>query len=164
MYGKVQSGARARAVRHWPAQINYASIHCSVGADGRGVAGKMSVKFGLAFALGAAVWAIPACAQPVCVEPIPPAAPDPRKATAQQMHDALNDAKNFISQSDVYQLCLVNYIQAQKDEAAKEKTPFDVAMAASLQKKIEGNQAAKVRTGAEINDAMTAYKMAHPNN
>jgi hypothetical protein len=124
----------------------------------------MRVKFGLAVALGTMVWAVPALAQPVCVEPIPPAAPDPRKATPQQMHDAVNDAKNFISQSDVYQLCLANYVQAQKDEAVKEKTPFDVAMAADIQKKIDYNQAAKVRTGAEINDAVSAYKMAHPNN
>ena len=119
----------------------------------------MRVQFGLAFALVTAVWALPAIAQPVCVEPIPPAAPDPRKATPQQMHDAVNDAKTFISQSDVYQLCLANYIQAQKDEAAKEKTPFDAAMAADLQKKIDSNQAAKVRTGAEINDAVSAYKI-----
>lgn len=124
----------------------------------------MRVQFGLAFALATAVWAIPAIAQPVCVEPIPPAAPDPRKATSQQMHDAVNDAKAFISQSDVYQLCLANYIQAQRDEAVKEKTPFDAAMAANLQKKIDSNQAAKIRTGAEINDAVSAYKLAHPNN
>ena len=124
----------------------------------------MRVQFGFAFALATAVWAIPAIAQPVCVEPIPPAAPDPRKATPQQMHDAVNDAKAFISQSDVYQLCLANYIQAQRDEAVKEKTPFDAAMAANLQKKIDSNQAAKIRTGAEINDAVSAYKLAHPNN
>ena len=80
------------------------------------------------------------------------------------------DAKNFIAQSDVYQNCLLDYVRTQKEAAAealkdkdnKDKKPFDPYIETQIQKQIDNNQAAKVRTGAEINAAVNDFKLAHP--
>jgi hypothetical protein len=117
---------------------------------------------GLAFAVLTFAGAGPALAQANCEAPIPPAAPDGKTATQAQITAAVTDAKNFIAQSDVYQQCLLDYVQTQKDQAAADKKPFDSYIETTIQKQVDSNQAAKVRTGAEINAAVNAYKMAHP--
>jgi hypothetical protein len=104
---------------------------------------------------------MPAFAQSNCAAPIPPAAPDGRTATQQQMVAAVNDAKNFIAQSDVYQQCLLDYVQAQKDQAANSKKKFDASIAADANKKIAQNQAEKQQTGNAINAAVNLYKTTH---
>lgn len=104
----------------------------------------------------------PAFAQANCDAPIPPAAPDGKTATQAQITAAVTDAKNFIAQSDVYQQCLLDYVRTQKEQAATDKKPFDSYIETTIQKQIDGNQAAKVRAGAEINAAVNDYKMAHP--
>ena len=113
-------------------------------------------------ALLSVVGAMPAMAQPACSEPIPPAAPDARTATQDQMMAAVGDAKAFIAQSDVYQQCLLDYVKAQRDLATQNKTTFDNSIASDADKKINANQQAKIRTGQEINAAVVAYKAAHP--
>jgi hypothetical protein len=130
----------------------------------------MRRKLGLLLAILTVAGASPAFAQANCALPIPPAAPDGRTASQQQMTGAVTDAKNFIAQSDVYQNCLLDYVKTQKAEAAKnladkdnkDKRPFDPYIEATIQKQIDSNQAAKVRTGAEINAAVNDFKMAHP--
>jgi hypothetical protein len=122
----------------------------------------MHAKLGLALAVLTVAAAAPAFAQSNCLAPIPPAAPDGHTATQQQMIGAVGDAKNFIAQSDVYQQCLLDYVQAQKDDATKNKTPFDTSIETTAQKQIADNQAAKVKTGADINAAVGNYKASHP--
>jgi hypothetical protein len=130
----------------------------------------MRRKLGLLLAILTVAGAPPAFAQANCALPIPPAAPDGRTASQQQMTGAVTDAKNFIAQSDVYQNCLLDYVKTQKAEAAKNladkdnknKRPFDPYIETMVQKQIDSNQAAKVRTGAEINAAVNDFKMAHP--
>jgi len=124
--------------------------------------GKMHFRFGLAlaFLIGGAV---PALAQAECQSPVAPAAPDGRTSSQAEMMAAAGDARNFIAQSDVYQQCLVDYIKAQKDLAAKDKTPFDKSIEADATKKINENQADKVKVGADINAAIAAFKSSHPN-
>ena len=79
------------------------------------------------------------------------------------MMAAVTDAKNFIAQSDVYQQCLLNYVKAQKDQAAKDKTPFDKFIESEAMKKVNQNQADKEKVGSEINGAVAVYKQSHPN-
>jgi hypothetical protein len=129
----------------------------------------MRLKFGLVLAILTVAGTSTAFAQANCALPIPPAAPDGRTATQQQIAAAVTDAKNFIAQSDVYQNCLLDYVKTQKEEAAKaladrdnkDKRPFDPYIETQIQKQIASNQAAKVRTGNEINAAVNDFKMAH---
>jgi len=117
---------------------------------------------GLAFAALMLMGATPAFAQANCEAPIPPVAPDGKTATQAQITAAVTDAKNFISQSDVYQTCLLDYVRTQKEQAATDKKPFDTYIETTIQKQVDSNQAAKVRAGQEINAAVNDYKMSHP--
>ena len=92
-----------------------------------------------------------------------PAAPDGHASTQAQMVAAAGDARNFMSQSDVYQSCLVDYVKAQKDQAVKDKTTFDKSIEADTMKKINANQAEKVKVGSEVNAAIAAaFKSRSP--
>jgi len=122
----------------------------------------MRLKFGLALVLLAG-GVLPAMAQPDCPAPIAPAAPDGRTSTQAQMVAAAGDARSFITQSDVYQTCLVDYVKAQKDLATKNKTPFDKFIEADAMKKITDNQNEKMKVGTDINGAIAAFKASHPN-
>ncbi|HXR95463.1 MAG TPA: hypothetical protein VN718_06275 [Rhizomicrobium sp.] len=106
---------------------------------------------------------LPALAQADCQPPIAPVAPDGRASSQAQMMAAVTDAKNFIAQSDVYQQCMLDYVKAQKDQAAKDKTPFDKFIESDAMKKINENQADKVKVGSDINGAVAAFKASHPN-
>ena len=122
----------------------------------------MRLKFGLALVFLAG-GVLPALAQADCQPPIAPAAPDGRTSTQAQMVAAAGDARNFITQSDVYQSCMVDYVKAQKDLATKNKTPFDKFIEADAMKKITENQNEKVKVGGDINAAIAAFKSSHPN-
>jgi patatin-like phospholipase/acyl hydrolase len=121
----------------------------------------MPVKFGLTLAV-LTTFAAPAFAQD-CQLPIPPAAPNGHTISQQDLSAAVSDAKNYIAQSDVYQQCLLDYVQAQKTQAIEDKKTFDPYIETSTQKKIDDNQRTKVRVGSEINAAVSDFKMAHPN-
>ena len=122
----------------------------------------MRLKFGLALVFLAG-GVLPAMAQPDCPAPIAPAAPDGRTSTQAQMVAAAGDARSFITQSDVYQTCLVDYVKAQKDLATKNKTVFDKSIGDEVMKKITENQNEKVKVGNDINGAIAAFKASHPN-
>jgi hypothetical protein len=122
----------------------------------------MHVKLGLGLILLTVMGGAPAFAQSNCSAPIPPAAPDGHTASQQQMVGAVGDAKSFIAQSDVYQQCLLDYVQAQKDQATKDKKPFDTFIETTAMKQIADNQAAKIKAGSDINTAIGDYKAAHP--
>jgi hypothetical protein len=121
----------------------------------------MPVKFGLTLAVMTVLGAAPAFAVD-CQLPIPPVAPNGRTISQQDLSAAVSDAKNFIAQSDVYQQCLLDYVQAQKKQATEDKKPFDSYIETSTQKKIDDNQKTKIRVGSEINTAVSDFKMAHP--
>jgi hypothetical protein len=122
----------------------------------------MRLKFGLALVLLAGGIA-PAMAQDNCQAPIAPAAPDGRTSTQQQMAAGVGDANRFMKDSDAYQTCLVDYVKAQKDQATKDKTTFDKFIEQDAMKKINENQAEKVKVGTEINGAVAVFKSSHPN-
>jgi hypothetical protein len=108
--------------------------------------------------------ALPALAQqPDCQAPIAPVAPDGRTSTQAQMAAGIGDANRFIKDSDAYQGCLLAFVKAQKDQAAKDKTSFDKFIESDAMKKINENQAEKVKVGAEINGAVAVFKASHPN-
>ena len=153
---------RVAGARHWLVQKKHASLFAPLKGRMRGVPENMRLKLGLMLAILTVAGAAPAFAQANCAAPIQPAAPDGRTVTQQQMMAAVGDAKNFIAQSDVYQQCLLDYVQAQKDQAVKDKKPFDTYIETTAQKQVDDNQAAKVRAGSEINAAVNTYKMAHP--
>ena len=107
--------------------------------------------------------ALPAMAAPDCQAPIAPVSPDGRTSTQAQMMAGMGDANRFIKDSDAYQNCLVAYVKAQKDQAAKDKTPFDKSIEDDAMKKINENQAEKVKVGADINGAIAVFKASHTN-
>jgi len=101
-------------------------------------------------------------AQEACVEPQPPAPVDGAQVSEEQMRAAAAAARAFIAQSDVYQACLSNAVDAAKTQAAADGKPFDPALAGGAKAKADANQKAKERVGVEINAAISAYKQAHP--
>ena len=123
----------------------------------------MSAKFGLTLAVLTMLGTAQAFAQADCQAPIAPASPDGHTANQQQVLAAVADAKNFISQSDVYQQCMLDYVQAQKKQAVEDKKTFDSYIETSVQKKIDDNQKMKIKVGSEINAAVSDFKMSHPN-
>lgn len=124
----------------------------------------MSAKFGLTLAVLTLLGTAQGFAQQAnCQLPIPPAAPNGRTATQQDISASVTDAKNYMAQADVYQQCLLDYVAAQKKQAVEDKKTFDSYIETSIQKKIEDNQKTKVRVGSEINGALNDFKMAHPN-
>lgn len=123
----------------------------------------MLSKFGLTLAVLTMLGTAQAFAQADCQLPIPPASPDGHTATQQQILAAVQDAKNFIAQSDVYQQCLLDYVAAQKKQAVEDKKTFDSYIETSIQKKVDDNQKTKIRVGSEINAAVNDFKMSHPN-
>ena len=97
-------------------------------------------------------------AESVCVEPSPPAPINGATATLVQMHAALDAAKKYLADSDVFQDCLTNEISATdiQQDAAKEKV-----LQKELDKRTLANQARKESVGVAINAAIADYKSAH---
>lgn len=106
--------------------------------------------------------AAPVLAQSACVAPIAPAAIDGATVTADQLRGARTDVQNFIAQSDVYQECLGKEIDDAKAQATADKKPFDQSLATAAVAKADANQKMKEKVGGEFNNAVGAYKKAHP--
>lgn len=119
----------------------------------------MHVKYGLALFL---LVSGPAFGQADCDRPIAPAAPDGHKATQADMNAAIADAKRFIAQSDIYQQCLVDYVNTQKKKAQDNKATFDKSIEDDATKQIDENQADKVQVGKDINSASAIFTASHP--
>jgi hypothetical protein len=119
----------------------------------------MHVKYGMALLI---LMSGPALAQSNCVSPIPPAAPDGRTASQADLVAAAKDARSFIAESDVYQQCMVDYVTAQKKKAQEDKATFDKSIETDATKRINDNQAIKVKVGTDINSAIAAFKASHP--
>lgn len=122
-------------------------------------------------AAGLSLLALPALAQDAapaapmaaaCAAPAAPADIDGATATMEQVLAAKAAVAAFIASSDTYQTCLVDDIKARRDaaKAAKQKIPESEARAVT--DKINANQREKERVGKAFNNAVKAYKAAHP--
>jgi hypothetical protein len=135
-------------------------IDCLPGTQS--AAGKsMSKPFIVAVILAAAS-AAPAFAQSACTAPIPPAPVDGATATYDQARAAVQDAKNFIAQSDLFQECIGKEID---DAAAKAKADGkkpDADFVAKEEALVNDNQQMKQKVGNEANAVFPAYHKAHP--
>lgn len=100
-------------------------------------------------------------AQEACAEPPQPAPVDGAQVSEQQMRAAADAARNFIAQSDVYQACLANALNAARTEASARGKPLDPGLETVLRAKADANQKVKEKVGFEINTAMDVYKQTH---
>lgn len=96
-----------------------------------------------------------------CTAPAMPPALDASKATVAQISAMLAAAQNFMAASNLYQSCLHDDLQAQKDQAQRDAKPLDSAIAAAVQAKAAANEKDKEKIGADIDLAVTAFKRAH---
>jgi hypothetical protein len=104
----------------------------------------------------------PAAAQSLCAEPSLPMPVDGAAATADQMRLAMSDARNFIAQSGVYQECLLKEVEAAKAQAAAGGQAFEPVIETSARYKVSASKKAQERVGTSANNAMAAFKNAHP--
>jgi hypothetical protein len=95
------------------------------------------------------------------VEPSAPAPVDGAALSEDQMRAAAGAARGFIAQSDVYQACLADTLNAAKAQATSEGKPRDPAFEAGILAKVAANQKLKEKVGAEINAAIGVYKKTH---
>ena len=102
-------------------------------------------------------------AQSLCTEPTMPMPVDGAAATADQMRAAMADARNFIAQSELYQDCLTKEAEAAKAQATAAGQPFEPMIEASIHTKMDASKKAQERVGSMANNAMAAFKNAHPN-
>jgi hypothetical protein len=100
-------------------------------------------------------------AQDACVEPQEPAPVDGAQVSEDQMRAAAAAARNFIAQSDVYQACLVNAVDAARTQATADGRPLDPAVESAAKARADANQKVKERVGSEINTAISVYKQTH---
>lgn len=106
--------------------------------------------------------ATPAFAQSACVRPTAPAPVDGATLSLDELAAAQKTVRDFIAASDAYQGCLLDDLNAQRAAAKANKTKFDKATATDVNAKIGANQADKEKVGAAFNEAVRAYKAAHP--
>jgi len=102
-------------------------------------------------------------AQGLCTEPVMPIPLDGAAATADQMRAAMADARNFIAQSGVYQDCLAKEVEDAKSQAAAAGQAFEPSVESSARARMDANKKLQERVGATLDNAMLAYKNAHPN-
>jgi hypothetical protein len=111
---------------------------------------------------------MPALAQSACMEPATPTMPDGKTAARAEIIAAAGAAKEFMSKSDEYQLCLnMEYeaaVNAMKAEAAKDKSKAVDAtkMNKDRELKITANQKKKEDVGKAYTASATAFKQANP--
>jgi len=102
-----------------------------------------------------------ALAQEACPQPQEPAPIDGAQVSEDQMRAAAGAARSFIAQSDVYQACLANVVDAARTQAAADGKPLDPALESDAKARADANQKVKERVGAEINIAISVYKKTH---
>jgi len=105
----------------------------------------------------------PAMGQGLCTEPVMPVPLDGAAATADQMRAAMADARGFIAQSGVFQDCLAKEVEDAKSQAASSGQAFEPSIEANARARMDANKKQQERVGATLDNAMLAYKNAHPN-
>jgi hypothetical protein len=119
----------------------------------------MTKKFAFLAAAVALMAATPAMAQTVCVEPAPVSLTvDGNTASADQIRAAMNQTRDFVAKSDVYQNCIAADLDAKKDAAAKAGTPFDEQVHQVAMAKVAANQQLKDKLVADTNAQIVLYK------
>jgi len=121
-------------------------------------------------AAGLSLLAFPALAQDapiatapaMCEAPAAPGTVDGATASMEEVLAAKSAVAAFIASSDVYQSCLVDDIKVRRAAAKAAKTRFDEAEAKAVTQMINANQRDKEQVGKAFNDAVKAYKAAHP--
>ena len=86
---------------------------------------------------------------------------DGAQVSEEQMRAAADAARNFIAQSDVYQACLTDMLDAAKTQATADGKPLDPSLETALKAKADANQRVKEKVGVEINTAIGVYKQTH---
>jgi len=103
--------------------------------------------------------ATPAMAQnATCVEPAPVKIVNGSAASPQQMRAARDEVASFISQSDIYQTCIAEDLDAKRKAATASSTPFDTQLEQVARAKIAFNQQAKDQAARDFNAQITAYQ------
>jgi hypothetical protein len=97
-----------------------------------------------------------------CQKPSEPALVDGKSAPMEQLVALKGGVTAFIAASDTYQSCVLDDLKAQQAAAKTAKTPLDPAVEKTAHSNVEDNQAAKERVGKAFNDAVKAYRTAHP--
>jgi hypothetical protein len=87
---------------------------------------------------------------------------DGAAATADQMRTAMAEARNFIAQSGLYQDCLQKEVEGAKSQTAAAGQPAEPMSETSVRAKIDASKKAQERVGVTVNNALAAYKNAHP--
>ena len=100
-------------------------------------------------------------AQEACAEPQAPAPVDGAQLSEDQMRAAMAAARTFIAQSDVYQACLANAVDAAKTQASADGKPLDPMVESDARAKVDANQKEKDKVGVAINTAVGVYKQTH---
>jgi hypothetical protein len=104
--------------------------------------------------------AAPAFAKGQCSAPIAPVMLDGKTATLPQLNQAAKNAVAFIKASDNYQVCILDEIAAQDQQAKNNNKALGPAIRKALEDKGDANQKEKERIGKEYNVAAAAYKVA----
>lgn len=99
-----------------------------------------------------------------CAEPATPAIVDGTSATKEALIANIHLVKAFLQDSDQYQQCLGNAYVAQKAQADKNKVTLDPSIKTAMLAKVDANQKLKEQVGANINNAIRAFKKANPGN
>ena len=100
-------------------------------------------------------------AQDACTQPQAPAPVDGAQLSEEQMRAAMTAARTFIAQSDVYQACLANTVDAARTQAMADGKPLDPAVENDARAKMDANQKEKDKVGVAINTAVGVYKQTH---
>ena len=101
----------------------------------------------------------PAWAQnATCIEPAPVKIVDGNTATQVQMREARDQVAAFISQSDIYQTCIANDLEAKRKAASATNAPFDTELEQVARAKIAFNQQAKDQAAQAFNSQIAAYQ------
>ena len=107
--------------------------------------------------------ASPALGQSLCTEPAAPVPVDGAAATADQMRAVMADARNFIAQSSLYQDCVMKEVDDAKSQASTSGQAVEPTLEANARAKVDASKKAQERVGSTVNNALSAYKNAHPN-
>lgn len=99
----------------------------------------------------------PALAQSKCIAPTPPHAANGDTATLDEIHQTVQQAKDFIAMSDDYQACLQTEIEAAQKEASFYGVPVDSDFVLLQKARADLNQKQKEDVGAAANGAVQAY-------
>lgn len=102
-------------------------------------------------------------AQGLCTEPPLPPPVDGAAVREADLRAALAQARDYIAQAGVYQDCLLQEVEAAKAQAATDGTFFEPMLEVSARHKVEASKKSQEKVGTAINQALTAYKLAHAN-